>query len=219
MRGLYAITPETLDLSKLIEQVRHAIAGGASVVQYRSKLNVDIARKQAEALRAATSETGTIFLVNDNSDLALSVGADGVHIGRDDGDADAISRIRDQCAKRITTGRSAAFMIGVSCYNELPRAETAVAAGADYVAFGSFFPSLTKPTAAHADVALIREAKASFAVPIVAIGGITVENAQQLISANVDAVAVITDLFDADDIELRARQFTNLFKFRDHVHQ
>ena len=219
MRGLYAITPETLDLSKLIEQVRHAIAGGATVVQYRSKLNVDIARKQAEALRAVTRETGTIFIVNDNCDLALSVGADGVHIGRDDGDADAISRIRHQCATRSTAGQSAPFMIGVSCYNELPRAETAVAAGADYVAFGSFFPSLTKPTAAHADVALIREAKASFAVPIVAIGGITVENAQQLISANVDAVAVITDLFDADDIELRARQFTNLFKFRDHVHQ
>ena len=219
MRGLYAITPETLDLSKLIEQVRHAIAGGATVVQYRSKLNVDIARKQAEALRAVTRETGTIFIVNDNCDLALSVGADGVHIGRDDGDVNAISRIRDKYATGFPAGPSVSFIIGVSCYNELARAETAVAAGADYVAFGSFFPSLTKPTAAHADVALIREAKASFAVPIVAIGGITVENAQQLISANVDAVAVITDLFDADDIELRARQFTNLFKSRDHVHQ
>ena len=219
MRGLYAITPETLDLGKLIEQVRNAIAGGASVVQYRSKLNGDITRKQAEALRAVTRETGTTFIVNDDSDLALSVGADGVHIGRDDGDAGAISRIRHQCKTRSTSSQSVPFMIGVSCYNELPRAESAVAAGADYVAFGSFFSSLTKPTAAHAHVALIREAKARFAVPVVAIGGITVENAQQLIAANVDAVAVITALFDASDIELRARQFTNLFKSRDHVHQ
>lgn len=219
MRGLYAITPETLDLGKLIAQVRSAIAGGASVVQYRSKLNGDITRKQAEALRAVTHETGTTFIVNDDSDLALSVGADGVHIGHDDGGADAISRIRHQCTTRSTASQLAHFMIGVSCYNELPRAEWAVAAGADYVAFGSFFPSLTKPTAAHAGVALIREAKARFAVPIVAIGGITVENAQQLIAAKVDAVAVITALFDTGDIELRARQFTNLFKSRDHVHQ
>lgn len=211
MRGLYAITPETPDLTKLIEQVRQAIAGGASIIQYRSKLNYDIARKQAEALRAVTRATRTLFIVNDNSDLALSVGADGVHIGRDDGDADAISRIRDQCAKRIHAQPIAPFMIGVSCYNELARAETAVAAGADYVAFGSFFSSLTKPYAVRADVALIAEAKARFAVPIVAIGGITVENAQQLVSANIDAVAVITALFDADDIEQRARQFTNLF--------
>ena len=218
MRGLYAITPETFDLGKLIEQVRNAIAGGASVVQYRSKLNGDITRKQAEALRAVTRETGTTFIVNDDCDLALSVGADGVHIGRDDGDADAISRIRHRSTAR-TQGQSAPFMIGVSCYNEFPRAESAVAAGADYIAFGSFFSSLTKPTAAHADVALIREAKARFAVPIVAIGGITVENAQQLIAAKVDAVAVITALFDAGDIELRARQFTNLFKSIDHVHQ
>ena len=109
MRGLYAITPETLDLSKLIEQVRHAIAGGATVVQYRSKLNIDIARKRAEALRAVTRETGTIFIVNDNCDLALSVGADGVHIGRDDGDVNAISRIRDKYATRFPASPSVSF--------------------------------------------------------------------------------------------------------------
>lgn len=110
-------------------------------------------------------------------------------------------------------------MIGVSCYNELPRAESAVLAGADYVAFGSFFSSPTKPHAVKANLSLIAAAKARMTVPIVAIGGITVDNAPQLISANVDAVAVITCLFEADDIEQRAREFTNLFNFGNHVHQ
>ena len=220
IRGLYAITPETLDSTRLIEQVRHAIAGGASVVQYRSKrVAHGLAKKQAEALRAVTRATGTLFIVNDDSDLALSVAADGVHIGRNDGDDQAISRIREQCAKRIPPIPFAPFIIGVSCYNEFQRAETAVAAGADYVAFGSFFSSPTKPHAVNADLALIRAAKAKFDVPIVAIGGITVENAQPLILANIDAVAVITALFDADDIEQRALEFTNLFKLGNHVRQ
>lgn len=214
--GLYAITPETLDSNRLILQVRQAIAGGASVVQYRNKrIAHDIARTQAEALRAVTRASGTLFIVNDDIDLAISVGADGVHIGRDDGDAYTISRLREQCAKRVP---STPFKIGVSCYNEMQRAETAVMAGADYIAFGSFFSSPTKPHAVRADLALIGAAKAQFDVPIIAIGGITINNAQQLISAKVDALAVITALFDADDIEQRAREFTNLFKCGNHVH-
>ena len=219
MRGLYAITPELLDSSRLIEQVRHAINGGANIVQYRSKrASPGVNRQQAELLYTLTRETGTTFIVNDNVDLALSVGADGVHIGRDDGDVESISRIREQCVKR-TSPLSGSFMIGVSCYNELPRAERAVAAGADYIAFGSFFSSSTKPFAAKADASLIRAAKARFEVPIVAIGGISVENASELVLAGVDAVAVIASLFDADDIEQRAREFTNLFKLESHVQQ
>ena len=209
MRGLYAITPETLDTSRLIEQVRDAIAGGATVVQYRSKLaGDDLAKLQAKALRQITRATGTLFVVNDNSELALSVAADGVHLGRDDADASAISQLRERCAIRIPSTR---FLIGITCYNELKRAEAAVAAGADYIAFGSFFSSPTKPHAVKANPALIRAAKARFDVPIIAIGGITIYNAQQLISAGVDMVAVITSLFDADDIERRAREFANLF--------
>lgn len=217
MRGLYAITPEMLDTARLIERVRAAIAGGAAVVQYRSKRRApDVLRVQAEALRAITRASGTLFIVNDNYDLALSVGADGVHLGRDDGDANAISRMREQCATRMP---SAPFVIGVSCYNELPRAQSAVAAGADYVALGSFFMSPTKPQAAKADLALIHAAKARFQVPIVGIGGITVDNAQELISAGVDMVAVISSLFDAGDIEHRAREFANLFMPENHVCQ
>jgi thiamine-phosphate pyrophosphorylase len=220
MRGLYAITPELSDTTELIEQVRQAIAGGASVVQYRSKrATPDLARTQALALRALTSATETLFIVNDDSDFALSVGADGVHLGRDDGDVQAIPRIRQQSARRPAQDRSTPFMIGVSCYNEMARGQAAIEAGADYIAFGSFFPSPTKVHAARAEIALIRRAKAKFSVPVVAIGGITVDNAPQLIAADVDAVAVISGLFDADDIERRARAFTNLFNSENHVHQ
>lgn len=215
MRGLYAITPPTLDSKRLIEQVSRVINGGASVVQYRAKqLAKDIAKTQAQALRAVTRTTGTTFIVNDDSELAMAVGADGVHLGRDDGGVDVIPRLREICADRLP---HLPFIIGVSCYNELSRAETAVAAGADYIAFGSFFASNTKPNALRADITLIHAAKARFKIPVVAIGGITVENAPQLIAANVDAVAVISSLFDADDIEQRAREFTFLFQPESHV--
>ena len=215
MRGLYAITPVTLDSKQLIEQVSRAIAGGASVVQYRAKqLATDLAKTQAQALRAVTRATGTTFIINDDSELAIAVGADGVHLGRDDGGADAIPRIRKIYATRMP---QRSFIIGLSCYNELSRAEAAVAAGADYVAFGSFFSSLTKPHALRADISLIHAAKTRFKIPVVAIGGITVENAPQLIAANVDAVAVISSLFEAEDIERRAREFTFLFQPESHV--
>ena len=215
MRGLYAITPTTLDTRRLIEQVSLAIAGGASAVQYRAKqLAKDIAKTQAQALRAVTRATGTTFIINDDSELAMAVGADGVHLGRDDGGVDVIPRLREICADRLP---HLPFIIGVSCYNELSRAETAVVAGADYIAFGSFFASSTKPNAVRADMALIHAAKTRFTIPVVAIGGITVENAPQLIAANVDAVAVISSLFDASDIERRAREFTHFFKLKNHV--
>ena len=217
VRGLYAITPDTLDTVSLVERVRHAIAGGAGAVQYRGKrISQDIARRQAEALRVATHATGTMFIVNDNIDLALSVGADGVHLGRDDCDLRTLSQIREPRAKRFS---SLQFLIGVSCYNEFALAETAVTAGADYIAFGSFFSSPTKPQALRADIELIRLAKARFEIPIVAIGGITVDNARQLISAKVDAVAVISGLFDAQNVECRAREFNNLFIPGNHVHK
>ena len=215
MRGLYAITPETADSTRLIEQVSRAIAGGASVVQYRAKrLARDIAKTQALALRAVTRATGTTFIVNDDSELALSVDADGVHLGRDDGGVDTIPRIRENWAARLP---HRPFIIGVSCYNELSRGAAAVEAGADYIAFGSFFSSLTKPHAIRADISLIHAAKSRFKIPVVAIGGITVDNAPQLIAAKVDAVAVISSLFDADDIEQRAREFNFLFQPESHA--
>jgi thiamine-phosphate pyrophosphorylase len=220
MRGLYAITPESGDLRTLVDQVCEALAGGASVVQYRNKRGApDLMRVQAEALCAVVRNARAMFIVNDNIDLAFAVDADGVHIGKEDADMDTIVAIRQRQMRRSIATRNQPFVIGVSCYNELQRAEAAVAAGADYVAFGSFFPSRTKPNAAVADVGIIGTAKARFTVPVVAIGGITIENAPQLISAKVDAVAVISDLFEATDIRNRARQFTNLFSSGNHVRQ
>jgi len=220
MRGLYAITPESSDLPKLIEQVGQAVAGGASIVQYRNKLlPPNAATMQAKALQTLLSGTGALFIVNDNIELALSIGADGVHVGKDDGDTGALAGVRERITRDSFSSRRQPFLIGVSCYNDLQRAKAAVSAGADYVAFGSFFPSQTKPDAVRADASLIKAAKRILEVPVVAIGGITLENASQLIAAEVDAIAVITDLFAAADISHRARQFTNLFNAGNHVCQ
>jgi thiamine-phosphate pyrophosphorylase len=192
LRGLYAITPEGPGLEA---KVRAALEGGIALLQYRRKQS-----DAAEAVRIArlAREFGVPLIVNDDVALALEVGAEGAHLGRDDGDlASARQRLR---------GR----VLGASCYGELERARFAVAAGADYVAFGSVFPSLTKPHAVRAPLSLFREAKA-LGVPLAAIGGITLEDAAAVVAAGADLLAVISDLFDAPDIRARARQYGKLF--------
>jgi thiamine-phosphate pyrophosphorylase len=192
LRGLYAITPEGPGLEA---KVRAALEGGIALLQYR--------RKQGDAAEAAriarlAREFGVPLIVNDDVALALEVGAEGAHLGRDDGDlASARQRLR---------GR----VLGASCYSELERARFAVAAGADYVAFGSVFPSPTKPHAVRAPLSLFCEAKA-LGVPLAAIGGITLQNAASVVAAGADLLAVISDLFDAPDIRARARQYGKLF--------
>lgn len=199
--GLYAITPEQPDTARLLQQVRAALAGGATVVQYRSKSqDVALQHEQASELLALCRAFHVPLIVNDSLRLADLSGADGVHLGREDGSARQA---------RIVLG--AEKMIGVSCYNNLELALAAEAGGADYVAFGSFFLSATKPGAVAAPLELLRQAGKVLHVPIVAIGGITVENAPALIEAGAAAVAVISGLFDAPDIELAARQYSQLF--------
>lgn len=199
LRGLYAITPESLARDPLVERAAHALEGGARVLQYRSKdadprQRVDAAR----ALAALCRRLGATFIVNDDVDLALAVDADGAHLGRADGDLVA-ARVRLQ-------GR----LLGASCYDQLELARQAVAAGADYVAFGSVFASPTKPGAVRAPLSLFTQARA-LGVPLCAIGGITVENAPALIRAGADLLAVVSDLFEADDIAARARAYARLF--------
>jgi thiamine-phosphate pyrophosphorylase len=186
--GLYAVTPELADTAALAARVEAALAGGAGAIQYRSK-SADAALRsgQAAALARITAKRGALFIVNDDAALCAAVGADGVHIGADDG---GIAAARE----RVGPDR----IIGVSCYDDFARAEAAVAAGADYVAFGSFFLSATKPGARRADIGLLGRAKA-LAVPIVAIGGITAVNARELARAGADAVAVISAVFDDGD--------------------
>ena len=206
LAGLYAITPDTGDSRALIERVRIAMRAGAprgwAALQYRNKHAGATQREtEARALVALCREYGVPLIVNDDVDVALAVGADGVHLGRSDGDL-AVARAR------IGTR-----LLGASCYDSLDSARRAVVAGADYVAFGSVFPSPTKPDAVRAPLTLFGQARA-LGVPLVAIGGITLENAADVIRAGADCIAVISALFDAPDIGDRARAFTDLFTTR-----
>ena len=204
VRGLYAVTPDAAHTAALVKQVLAAIAGGARLVQYRNKTaSPELMLEQAHALKALCSEHGALLIINDHVDLAVAVDAHGVHLGADDGSA-AVARQAFGPHK----------LIGVSCYNTLERAIAAQADGADYVAFGSFFPSRVKPGAVHAPVELLVAAKRELDIPIAAIGGITTENAPELIAAGVDALAVISALFGTPDITAAARRFTALFESR-----
>ena len=198
--GLYAITPDEADTAELLRKVRLALLGGVRVLQYRSKNAAAALRlKQAQALRELAREFAVPLIINDDVVLARQVDADGVHLGSADGNvADA----------RLVLGGGR--LIGMSCYNRLSLAHEAVRQGADYVAFGSFFSSTVKPEAVAATPDLLRQARRELAAPLVAIGGITEQNGVQLINAGADALAVISALWHAPDIEQAARQFSNL---------
>ncbi|MGE0857942.1 MAG: thiamine phosphate synthase [Gammaproteobacteria bacterium] len=201
-RGLYALTPDDAgDIDALVARVLAVIAGGAALVQYRDKSAPGPERRiRAEALARACHAVGVPLIVNDSVTLAVETGAAGVHLGRDDGPvADA----------RAALGKRA--IIGVSCYDSLARARDAVLAGADYVAFGSVYPSSTKPAAVRCPLEVIAAARAELAVPIVAIGGITPENAQTVVAAGAGLLAVIGALFDRGDGAAAARAFAPAF--------
>jgi thiamine-phosphate pyrophosphorylase len=190
LRGLYAITPEE---PALVDKVRAALDGGIALLQYRRKRG-DL--QEAREIAALARRYGVPLIVNDDVELALELGAQGVHLGRDDGDLGV--------ARRRLPGR----ILGASCYNDAELARRAIGAGADYVAFGSVFASPTKPAAVRAPLALFATA---LEVPLCAIGGITVHNAPQVLEAGADLLAVVSDLFDAPDIAARAAQYRRLF--------
>jgi thiamine-phosphate pyrophosphorylase len=192
LRGLYALTPEGGDVER---KVRLALEGGVALLQYRSKTPD---RVRAQSVVRLAREFAVPVIINDDVALALELGADGAHLGRDDGD---LASARQRLGKKL---------LGASCYNDPARARAAVDAGADYVAFGSVFASPTKPAAVRAPLALFKDARA-LGVPLAAIGGITLDNAPGLIAAGADLLAVISDLFDAPDIRQRARDYGKLF--------
>ncbi len=200
--GVYAITPETTDTDLLLAQVEAALASGVAAVQYRDK-SADVARRheQASELVALCRRFNVPLIVNDDLRLADLADADGVHLGRDDGS------LREA---RIILGRDK--LIGASCYQSLELALAAQAAGTDYVAFGSFFPSPTKPVAGRAEAVLLREATQVIRIPIVAIGGITLANAPVLLDAGADSLAMLSALFDAPDIRAAAHALNQLFE-------
>jgi len=201
LRGLYAITPARDDGARLESEVRACLAGGARIIQYRFKdLGAALAREQAGRLARACREHGALFIVNDSLEIARAVGADGVHLGREDGDARAARRAWPE------------GIIGVSCYADASLARDAAAGGADYVGIGSVFASPTKPSAVRAPLALLAQARAISGLPVAAIGGITLANARSAIEAGADMIAVISAIFDAPDIEAATREFTSLFE-------
>ena len=203
--GLYAVTPDGDDTPALIAAVEAALAGGARLLQYRNKPAPAALRlSQASALLVLCRKHRVPLVINDHLDLALAVSADGLHLGAEDGSL---------AAARARLGPER--ILGASCYDRLDAALEAERLGADYVAFGSFFTSSVKPGAVHAPLALLREAKRRLSVPVVAIGGITLENAPRLIAAGADGVAVISALFGADDVGLAARRFSALFAARE----
>lgn len=201
-RGLYVLTdPGLIPDAELAERVRKAIQGGASAVQYRDKRPDPRGHlERARALREVTRRHGALLIINDDPKLAVRVDADGVHLGRDDPDIERA---------RTVVGRRA---IGVSCYNDLERAVDAERRGADYVAFGSFYPTRTKSGTVAASLELLRRAKSGLDVPVVAIGGITPENGAALIEAGADALAVVSAVFASDDPKQAAERFKSLLK-------
>jgi len=201
LRGLYAITDGS-PAPGLLPRVEAAIQGGARLIQYREK-SADPARRvaEAQALSVLCSGHEVSFIVNDDVELAAAVGADGVHLGKDDGRVDAA---------RVRLGPRA--IIGVSCYDSLERALQAAHDGADYVAFGSFFASTSKPAAVRAPLSLLKEARARLPIPLCAIGGITPQNGGELVQAGADMLAVIQGLFSATDVGAAAKEYAGLFK-------
>ena len=204
-RGLYAITPDWSDSRRLLETAEAILAAGCRWLQYRNKATSDCHRQeQAVALRGLTRKYGARLIVNDDLDLALFCEADGVHLGEADGElAQARARLDAAGPGRI---------LGASCYQRLDLAEAAAKAGADYLAFGSFFASPTKPLAKRADPALLAAGKAATGLPVCAIGGITPANAGELVAAGADLLAVISALFDAADPYKTTRQFQTHFE-------
>ncbi len=194
-RGLYAITPDWTDTAALLRATESALQGGVTVLQYRNKQASPVQRKQqAQALKNLCDQYGAPLIINDHLDLALEVQAAGLHLGGEDGNL-ALAR------QALGPER----FLGASCYNDLTLARSAQAAGASYMALGAIFPSASKPQAKHAPLSLLTEAKTLFSLPIVAIGGITPNNAAQVYAAGADNIAVIHALYSAENVMQAAK--------------
>lgn len=204
IRGLYAITPDEQNTDVLLAKVEAALRGGVHVLQYRNKrADHKLQTQQARAILPLCRQFQVPFIINDSIKLCLTLDADGVHLGADDGNL-AEARVR------LGVGK----ILGASCYNRLDLAIAAAQAGADYAAFGACFASGTKPNAVAAPLALFAQARQAISIPLVAIGGITEGNAEQAAAAGADAIAVVGALFGHEDllaIEASAHRLSQLF--------
>ncbi len=203
--GLYAVTPDELNIDLLCQKVEAALQGGAAIVQYRNKAaDASMRLRQASALLALCRSYHVPFIINNHLDLCAQLDADGLHLGAADGNVGEARRVL-----------GADKIIGASCYNQLDLALKAEAAGASYVAFGACFSSGSKPNAVNAPLALFAQAKNKISIPLVAIGGITLANAPQVVKAGADALAVIAALFDSAEITKTSQQFVQMFHADD----
>ena len=201
IKGLYAITPDMADSNSLLQKTQLAIEGGAFMVQYRSKIqDRDVKMQQCAAILRLCREYEIPCIVNDDVDMCRVLEADGVHLGEKDDNIAEVRRILGEDA-----------IIGSSCYDQLNRANEAQKEGASYVAFGAMYPTSTKPNAPRASLALLREAKREIQIPIVAIGGITMNNAHDVIETGIDAIAVINSLYESTSIKETAETFSHMF--------
>ncbi|MEI2456629.1 MULTISPECIES: thiamine phosphate synthase [Lysobacter] len=200
-RGLYAITPDEADTPRLLRRVEAVLGAGAHWLQYRNKAaDAALQRAQVQALQPLCRAHGVPLIVNDDWRLAAELGADGAHLGEDDGELPAA---------RVALGSRA--ILGASCYDDIALARAAAAQGASYVAFGAFFVSPTKPHARRASPALLAQA-AALGLPRVAIGGIAPDNARPLVDAGADLLAVISGVFDAPDPAAAVRAYLSCFE-------
>jgi thiamine-phosphate pyrophosphorylase len=201
IRGLYAITPDIADTNLLLAKVEAALQGGINMLQYRNKTaNHKLQTQQARAILPLCRQYNVPLIINDSVKLCLTLDADGVHLGADDGN---LAEIRSRIGKDK--------ILGASCYNRFDLALSAEKQGASYVAFGACFASLTKPNAPGATLDLFTRAKTELTIPAVAIGGITLQNAPQAIKAGANAIAVINAIFGVNDVKLASQQFSQVF--------
>ena len=201
--GIYAITDDALlPAEQLLQRIELALQAGIALLQYRSKTATREDKQRIASELARLCATYRVpLLINDDPQLALESGAQGVHLGQRDGDIGAARKLLGDDA-----------IIGVTCHASLEKASAAEAAGADYVAFGRFFPSSTKPEAPPAELTLLSEAKQKLTLPIVAIGGINPENGAAAIAAGADMLAVIQSLWGESDVSSNATRLASLFR-------
>ena len=202
INGLYAIPPDIADTDLLLSKVEAALQGGVNILQYRNKTaNHKLQTQQARELLPICRHYNVPLIINDSVKLCLTLDADGVHLGADDSNLAEV---------RARLGPSK--ILGASCYNRFDLALQAQKAGASYVAFGACFSSSTKPNAPVAGLGLFTRAKAELIIPSVAIGGITLQNASQVIAAGASAIAIINAIFGANDVKSTSQQLSQLFK-------
>ncbi len=203
LSGIYAITDELLTPPEsIVSQVERALKAGAKIIQFRDKTRPDsLVEVTCMELQRLCIEHDALFIIDDRAELVASIGADGLHIGKDDIPLDQA---------RAIVGQNA--VIGVSCYGSLHKAAKAQQEGADYVAFGSFFPSPTKPGSNVVDKALIERAKSQLQIPVCVIGGINADNIDQLTPYGPDMYSMVSGVFGDDAIEENMKKIQSKLK-------